>query len=64
MTLKPGMFWPLVLIDVGVGLVGTLLALGWGTLTRRQMGRDTVLFICKMFGGLSLVFLLFMFLSR
>ena len=64
MTLKPGTFWPLVFIDLGVGIVGTVLALGWGTLTRGQMDRDTVLFLCKVFGGLSLVFLVFILLSR
>jgi hypothetical protein len=30
MTLKPGAFWPLVEIDVAVGVLGSLLAIGWG----------------------------------
>ena len=57
MTLKPGAFWPLVEIDIAVGVIGCLLALGWGKASGREMDRDTVLFLCKMFGGISLVFL-------
>jgi hypothetical protein len=58
MALRPGAFWPLVEIDVAVGLIGSLAAIGWGKANGREMDRDTVLFLCKMFGGISLVFFL------
>lgn len=64
MTLKPGSFWPLVEIDVAVGVLGSLLAIGWGKTTGRQADRDTVLFLCKMFGGISLAFLVIILISR
>jgi hypothetical protein len=64
MTLKPGAFWPLVEIDVAVGVIGCLLAIGWGKTIGRETDRDTVLFLCKMFGGISLVFLIIIIISR
>ena len=64
MSLKPGAFWPLVEIDIAVGVIGCLLALGWGKASGREMDRDTVLFLCKMFGGISLVFLVIILISR
>ena len=64
MSLKPATFWPLVEIDIGVGVVGTLLALAWGKVSGRDTDRDTVLFLCKMFGGISLVFLVMILLAR
>jgi len=64
MTLKPGAFWPLIEIDVAVGVLGCLLAIGWGRTTGRQVDRDTVLFLCKMFGGISLAFLVIILISR
>lgn len=64
MTLKPGAFWPLVEIDVAVGVIGCLLALGWGKTTGRQLDRDTVLFLCKMFGGISFAFLVIILISQ
>ncbi len=64
MTLKPGAFWPLVEIDLAVGVIGCLLAIGWGKTTGRQIDRDTVLFLCKMFGGISLAFLIIILISR
>jgi hypothetical protein len=64
MTLKPGAFWPLVEIDVAVGVIGCLLAIGWGKSSGREMDRDTVLFLCKLFGGISLAFLIVILISR
>jgi hypothetical protein len=64
MTLKPGAFWPLVEIDVAVGVIGCLLAVGWGKSAGRVMDRDTVFFLCKVFGGISLVFLVIILISR
>lgn len=63
MSLKPGMLGPLVGIDVGVGVVGSLLAIVWGKTVGRDMDRATVMFLCKMFGGISLVFLVIILLS-
>lgn len=64
MTLKPGAFWPLVEIDIAVGVIGCLLALRWGKATGREMDRDAILFLCKMFGGISLVFFVIILISR
>ncbi len=64
MTLKPGMFWPLVLIDLGVGIGGFFLALGWGKVSRRTLDQETTAFLAKVFGGISLVFLVVIFLAR
>lgn len=64
MTLKPGAFWPLVEIDLVVGVIGCLSAIGWGKTTGREMDRGTVLFLCKIFGGISLAFLVIILISR
>jgi hypothetical protein len=63
-TLKPGAFWPLVEIDIAVGVVGCLASIAWGKAAGREMDRDTVLFLCKMFGGISLAFLVVILVSR
>jgi hypothetical protein len=63
MTLKPGTFWPLVEIDVAAGVIGFLMAIGWGKASGGRVDRDTVLFLCKMFGGISLAFLVLIFIS-
>jgi hypothetical protein len=57
MTLKPGMLAPLIGIDVAVGVVGIALAFGWGKLVQGDADRDTTVFLCKMFGGISQFFL-------
>jgi hypothetical protein len=44
---------PGLLIDVVFGMVGFLLAISWGKVSGRQMDRDTVLFLAKMFGGIT-----------
>jgi hypothetical protein len=64
MTLRPGTRLPLVEIDLAVGMVGFVLALCWGKLVRRNMDRDTIIFLGKMFGGISLCFLVVIFLTN
>jgi hypothetical protein len=64
MSLRPGTFWPLVEIDLGVGIIGTLLAIAWGKISGRDTDRNTVIFLCKMFGGISLAFLIIIILVR
>lgn len=44
---------PLLIIDLGVGCVGFLLSLGWVKTSGREMDRDTVLFLVKMWGGIA-----------
>ena len=63
MTLKPGTFGPLVEIDLAVGVIGALLAIGWGKISGQDMDRDKVLFLCKMFGGISFVFFVIILLN-
>lgn len=63
MTLKPGMFWPLVAIDLGTGAVGFVLALALGKTAGRTSDSTTVVFLAKMFGGISLMFLVLLILS-
>lgn len=63
MTLKPGAFWPLMTIDLAVGAVGLVLALGWAKASGREMDRDTLIFLCKMFGGISLAFLVIILIN-
>jgi hypothetical protein len=41
-------------IMLAVGIVGFLASLGWGKSTGRDMDRDTVLFLVKMWGGIVL----------
>jgi hypothetical protein len=64
MTLKRGAFWPLVEIDLAVGVIGFILGLFWAKTSGREMNRDTVFFLLKMFGGISLVFLVIISLAR
>ena len=47
---------------LAVGIVGFLLSLGWGKTTGREMDRDTVLFLAKMWGGIVLFFLVIDFI--
>ena len=63
MSLKPGAVWPLIEIDLGVGVIGCVLAVVWGKVSGRKMDRVTVLFLCKLFGGISLVFLVLILLN-
>ena len=64
MTLRPGTFVPLLEIDLAVGLIGFVLSLAWGKAVRRTMDRDTVLFLAKLFGGITAVFAVIVVLDR
>ena len=64
MTLKPGAFWPLVEIDLAVGIIGLLLAIGWGRVTGGEVDRDKAIFLAKMFGGICLAFLIIIIIAR
>ncbi len=39
---------------LAVGIVGFTVSLGWGKTTGRDMDRDTVVFLAKMWGGIVL----------
>jgi len=41
-------------MDLLVGMVGFGLSIAWGKFSGRDMSRDTVLFLAKMWGGISL----------
>jgi len=43
-------------IILAVGIVGFVASLGWGKASGREMDRDTVLFLAKVWGGGVLVF--------
>ncbi len=49
-------------IILAVGIVGFIVSLGWGKASGRDMDRDTVLFLAKMWGGGVLVFLVLNFI--
>jgi hypothetical protein len=63
MSIKPGMLGPLISIDIGAGIVGAVIAIAWGKLVQPDMDRTTVVFLCQMFGGISLVFLVVILLN-
>ena len=45
---------PAIVIDLGIGVVGFVLSVGWGKVTGRNMERDTILFLAKLWGGIAL----------
>ncbi len=45
-----------------VGVVGFGLSVLWGKITGRDMDRDTILFLVKMWGGIVLFFLVLNFI--
>jgi hypothetical protein len=45
-------------VMLAVGIVGFLMSLGWAKVAGRDMDRDTVLFLAKMWGAIVLFFLL------
>ncbi len=47
---------------LAVGVVGFVLSIVWGKITGRDMDRDTILFLVKMWGGIVLVFLVLNFI--
>jgi hypothetical protein len=44
---------PALIIDLGVGVVGFVLSIVWGKVSGRDMDRDTVLFLAKVWGGIA-----------
>jgi hypothetical protein len=48
-------------IMLAVGVIGFVVSLGWGKASGRDMDRDTVLFLIKMWGGIVLVGLILNF---
>jgi predicted MFS family arabinose efflux permease len=51
----------LAAIMIAVGIVGFLASLSWGRVMGRNMDRDTVLFLAKIWGAIVLLFLVFDF---
>jgi predicted MFS family arabinose efflux permease len=47
---------------LAVGVVGFSLSVVWGKITGRDMDRDTILFLVKLWGGIVLVFLVLNFI--
>ena len=45
---------PLIVIVWGVGIVGFVLSLGWGKTSGKEMDRDTVIFLAKVWSGIAL----------
>jgi hypothetical protein len=45
---------PLLLIDVGIGVVGFLLSLLWGKASRRKMSVGTVRMLAAVWSGIAL----------
>lgn len=45
---------PALVIDLGIGVVGFVLSIGWGKVTGRIMERDTILFLAKLWGCIAL----------
>ena len=52
----------LAAIMLAVGIVGFLASLSWGKVMGRNMDRDTVLFLAKIWGGIVLLFLVIDFI--
>jgi predicted MFS family arabinose efflux permease len=49
-------------ILLAVGIIGFFASIAWGKATGRDMDRDTILFLGKMWGGIVLVFLILNFI--
>ena len=52
----------LAAIMLAVGIVGFLASLSWGKVMGRNMDRDTVLFLAKIWGGIVILFLVIDFI--
>ena len=52
----------LAAIMMAVGIVGFLASLSWGKVMGRNMDRNTVLFLAKIWGGIVLLFLVIDFI--
>lgn len=45
---------PLLIVILGVGIVGMLLSLGWSKVDSGGWGRDKLVFLAKLWGGIVL----------
>lgn len=45
---------PVLLIDLGMGIVGFIVGLAWWRVSGRDTDRDTVIFMVKFWGGIVL----------
>jgi hypothetical protein len=52
----------LAAIMLAVGIVGFLASLSWGKVMGRNIDRDTVLFLAKIWGGIVVLFLVIDFI--
>ena len=52
----------LAAIMLAVGIVGFLASLSWGKVMGRNMDRNTVLFLAKIWGGIVILFLVIDFI--
>ena len=46
---------PALIIDLGIGVVGFVASMSWCRVTGREMGRDTVMLLAKMWIGIALI---------
>ena len=53
----------LAAIMLAVGIVGFLASLSWGKVMGREMDRDAVLFLAKIWGGIVILFLVIDFIA-
>jgi hypothetical protein len=53
----------LAAIMLAVGIVGFLASLSWGKVMGREMDRNTVLFLAKIWGGIVILFLVIDFIA-
>ena len=45
---------PALGIDVGIGVIDFVMSLGWGKVTRRDLDRNTILFLSKTWSGIAI----------
>jgi hypothetical protein len=45
---------PALMIDLGIGVVGFVLSIVWGKVSGRNMDRDTMLLLAKVWGGIAI----------
>jgi hypothetical protein len=45
---------PVLIIDVGAGIVGFVISIGWWRLSGRTLDRDALVVIGTIFGGLTI----------
>jgi hypothetical protein len=45
---------PAIGIDLGIGIIGFVMSVGWGKSTGRDMNRDTILFLGRLWAGIAI----------